>query len=196
MRRQSVVCRTTMETGLNILAIISRAAAAFVLAVSLGCTAGPELRVNADPAADLSGFRTFGFMRPLGTDNPDRPTMLSARLSAATTRELEGRGLSFVSNNPDLLVNFFSGFQSGIQMSNMPIFLMPVPHYGAWTGYRATFAPGERITEGTLGVHLVDRRNNRLVWEGIVNDRVTEAMTENPDETVNTLIATIFAEFP
>lgn len=45
-------------------------------------------------------------------------------------------------------------------------------------------------------MHIVDRRRNRLIWEGIANDRVTEAMTENPDETVNKLIANIFAEFP
>ena len=166
------------------------------LALFVGCTAGPDLRVNADPGADFSGYRTFGFVRPLGTDNPSGPTMMSARLSAATTRELEARGLRFVSNNPDLLVNFFSGFQSGIQMTNMPIFVMPVPNYGAWAGYRATFAPGERITEGTLGVHLVDRRTNRLVWEGIANDRVTEAMKDNPDETINKLIESIFARFP
>jgi hypothetical protein len=42
----------------------------------------------------------------------------------------------------------------------------------------------------------VDRRSNRLVWEGIVNERVTEAMTDNPDETINRLIGKIFEEFP
>ena len=166
------------------------------LALVAGCTAGPELRFNTDPAADFSGYRTFGFVRPLGTDNARGPTMMSARLSAATTRELEARGLRFVSNNPDLLVNFFSGFQTGMQRANVPVFVMPVSNYSAWTGYRATFAPGERITEGTLGVHVVDRRSNRLIWEGIANDRVTEAMADNPDETVNTLIEAIFARFP
>ena len=122
--------------------------------------------------------------------------MLSARLSAATTRELNARGLQFVSNNPDVLVNFYANVQSGIQMTNMPVMVMPVQNYGAWRGYRPVFAPGERINEGTLGVHIVDRRSNRLVWEGIANDRVTEAMTENPDETINRLIASIFEEFP
>lgn len=161
-----------------------------------GCAAGPDLRVSTDPGTDFSTYRTFGFMQELGTDGPGGRTMLSARLSAATTRELDARGLQFVSNNPDVLVNFFAGTQSGIQMTNMPILVMPVQHYGAWTGYRATFAPGERISEGTLGVHVVDRRSNRLIWEGIANDRVTEAMTENADETINRLIATIFAEFP
>ena len=161
-----------------------------------GCASGPDLRVSADPGADFAAFRTFGFMQELGTDGPGGRTMLSARLSAATTRELEARGLRFVSNNPDVLVNFFAGIQSGIRMTNMPILVMPVENYGAWTGYRATFAPGERIDEGTLGVHIVERRSNRLVWEGIANDRVTEAMTESPDATINSMIASIFAEFP
>lgn len=181
---------------MNFLKHLGRAVLVFAVAVSAACTTGPEVRVNADPATDFSGFRTFSFMQQLGTDSRGTRSMLSARLSAATTRELEARGLQFVSNNPDLLVNFFSGAQSGIQMTNMPIFVMPVPNYGAWTGYRATFAPGERITEGTLGVHLVDRRSNRLVWEGIARDRVTEAMTEDPDATINQLIESIFAEFP
>ena len=165
-------------------------------AVLAGCASGPDLRVNTDPGTDFSAYRSFGFMQELGTDGPGGRTMLSARLSAATTRELDARGLQFVSNNPDVLVNFFAGTQSGINMTNMPILVMPVQNYGAWTGYRATFAPGERINEGTLGVHIVDRRSNRLVWEGIVNDRVTEAMTDNPDETINGMIAKIFAEFP
>ncbi len=106
------------------------------------------------------------------------------------------RELQFVSNNPDLLVNFFSGTQSGIPMTDVPIFVMPDPNYGAWTGYRATFAPGEHITEGTLGIHLVDQRSNRLVWQGIARDRVTEAMTANPDETVNWRVEKIFSEIP
>ena len=177
------------------LAILS--ATSLVLAEALtGCATGPDIRINADPNADFSAFRTFGFVETLGTDGPAGRSMLSTRLSAAATRELKARGLQFVSNNPDILVNFYAGVQNGIHMTNMPIFVMPVQNYGAWTGYRATFAPGERITEGTLGVHIIDRRRNRLVWEGIANDRVTNAMTENPDETINAKIARIFQEFP
>ena len=160
-----------------------------------GCASAPDIRVSSDPATAFSGYQTFGFMPQLGTDGPGGRTMFSARLIAATTRELDARGLQFVSNNPDLLVNFFSGIQSGVQMANMPIFVMPVPNYGAWHGYQATFAPGERIDDGTLGVHLVDRRSNRLVWEGIARDRVTDAMREDPDGTVNALIAGIFSGF-
>lgn len=176
---------------------VLRVTAALCASTVLGaCASGPELRISADPAADFSQFQTFGFMQDLGTDNRGSRTMLSARLVAATTRELKSREMQFVSNNPDLLIDFYSGLQSGIDTWNQPITIMPVRNYGSWAGYRTPFGPGERITEGTLGVRAVDRRSNRLVWEGIARDRVTEAMTQNPDETINGLIADIFSEFP
>lgn len=159
------------------------------------CAGGPEIATNQDPNADFSEFSSFGFVQQLGTDRGGSRSMLSARLMAATTGELESRGLQFVSNNPDLLVNFFSGLQTGFQTHNMPITAMPLRNYGAWNGYRASFS-ADNITEGTLGVHVVDRRNSRLVWEGSARDRVTEAMQDNADETVNGLITTIFAGFP
>ena len=168
----------------------------FVVAMLGACATGPELRTSQDPGADFSEFRSFGFMQDLGTDARGSRSMLSARLIVATTRELEGLGLQFVSNNPDLLINFFSGFQTGFQTTNMPITTMPLRNYGAWNGYRAAFASGQQITEGTLGVHVVERRSNRLVWEGIARDRLTEAMQDNADATVNSLITLIFAEFP
>lgn len=168
----------------------------FIVAMLGACATGPELRTSQDPGADFSEFRSFNFMQDLGTDARGSRSMLSARLIAATTRELESRGLQFVSNNPDLLVNFFSGFQTGFQTTNMPITIMPVRNYGAWNGYRAAFASGQQITEGTLGVHVIERGSNRLVWEGIARDRLTEAMQDNADATVNSLITSIFAEFP
>ena len=167
-----------------------------ILTSAVGCASGPEVRIDQDPNADMSAFRTFGFMQDLGTNSRGSLTMLSARLTAATTRELESRGLQFVSNNPDILINFFSGLQTGIDTVNQPITIMPVRNYGSWAGYSPSFRTGQNITEGTLGVHVVERRTNLLVWEGIARDRVTETMRDNPDETINSLISTIFAEFP
>jgi len=168
----------------------------FIVAALSACATGPDLRFSQDPNADFSAFRTFGFVPDLSTDREGSRSLFSARLISATTRELEGRGLQFVSGNPDLLVNFFSGIQTGIQTTNMPIMTMPVRNYGAWNGYNPAFASGQQIADGTLGVHVIERRSNRLVWEGIARDRVTEAMKDNADETVNSLIGSIFAEFP
>ena len=175
----------------------ARSVSVLLLTATLGaCAAGPELRVSQDPRADFSQYRTFGFVQNLGTDVRGRPSSLSPRLRAATTRDLKARGLTFVSNNPDLLFDFYSGMQTGFNTVNQPIMLMPVRNYGSWAGYNARFRPGDPITEGTLAVRAVDRRSNALVWEGVAQDRVTQAMIENLDETVNGLIAAILADFP
>ena len=54
-----------------------------------------------NPDADFSQFRTFSFAEPLATDRQGRRTTLSAQLMAATTRELQARGLQPVSNSPE-----------------------------------------------------------------------------------------------
>ena len=175
----------------------ARAASFLVVSAVLGaCAAGPEVRTNQDPRADFSQYRTFGFVQNLGTDTRGRPSSLSPRLRAATTRELKARGLTFVSNNPDLLFDFYSGMQTGFDTFNQPIMLMPVRNYGSWAGYNPRFRPGDPITEGTLAVRAVDRRSNVMVWEGVAQDRVTQSMVENLDETVNGFIEAIFADFP
>ena len=79
------------------------------MALLLGACAGTGPRVvgNYDPATDFSQFETFGFTRPLGSDNRSGRTSVSTRLMAATVRELQSRGLLLVDNNPDLMINFF-----------------------------------------------------------------------------------------
>ncbi len=80
-----------------------------------------DVRVSKDPAAEFSGYRTFGFMRPLGTDRNGARTLLSGHLIEATTRELMDRGFTFDNTNPDLMVNFLSSTQTGIRTANQPV---------------------------------------------------------------------------
>ena len=51
-------------------------------------------------------------------------------------------------------------------------------------------------TEGTLGVDLIDRANNILVWEGAASGRVTDSTRRNIEENLDNAIKDIFAEFP
>ena len=165
----------------------------FALAALAGCVTGPEIRSNQDPSVDFTQFRTFSFAPANAAGGS---AMLNGRLVAASTRELEARGLRFVSGSSDIVVSFYTSIGSGIDTWNRPAVMMPVRNYGAWTGHRPYLTPGDPITEGTLNVHVIDRRANLLVWEGIARDRVTQSMQDNPAQTVNELIAAIFETFP
>jgi hypothetical protein len=180
--------------------IFSMGLAGMVLLLGACAATGPKVVGNYDPATDFSQFRTFGFVQPLGSDNRNGRTSVSIRLIAATVRELDSRGLLFVGNNPDLMINFFVQESSGVSTSNMPVSSAPFSHAhgGAttWSGYDLRSSSTLQILEGTIAVDVFDTRRNMLIFEGFAQDRVTEDMRDRLDETIDDAIASIFETFP
>lgn len=175
-----------------------RLLAALALAATLAaCASGPKVRADADPSANFASYRTFGFFEQLATDKSKYSTMLTTRLKDAARRELQSRGLQEAAQ-PQLLVNFntnvenrtdvqsttstgFYGYRSGM--------------YGAWGAY-----PQDVYTthyqEGTLAIDVVDASKSQLVWQGVAQARLTKTMLENPGETIDSVVADIFAKYP
>lgn len=174
---------------------------AVVLATLLlsACASGPSIFSNADPTANLGGFRTYGFISPLGTDGPEYTSLLSQLLKAATARELEARGYT-PSDNPDLLVNFHVESKEKISSTSVPrgpafggYYGWRSGYYGTWGGYSTEIT---QYTEGTLTVDLVDAARKQLVWEGTAVGRVRERDRENVQAAVDAVVPLIFANFP
>ena len=170
------------------------------LALTAACSSGPRIITNSAPDFSIASYSTFSFFRPLGTDRGDVQSLESKQLIASTTRELEMAGLRRDDANPDLLVNFVIATRETLQ--SRPSSSVGVHHsrgrYGTWGGYSMSMSTTEVVqrTEGTLGVDLVDRARNQLVWEGAATARVTDQMRQNRDQVLDSAIADIFAKFP
>jgi hypothetical protein len=173
---------------------------AMLLLLGACAATGPNVVGNYDPATDFSQFRTFAFAQPLGSDNRSGRTSVSNRLIAATARELQSRGLQLVGNNPDLMINFFVQESSGLSTANRSVSSSQFSHahggFTTWSGYDVRTTAALRISEGTIAVDVFDTRQNMLVFEGFAQDRVTELMRDQLDETINDAIASIFETFP
>ena len=172
-----------------------------ILALLLaGCASGPRIVTNSDPAANWSQYRTFGFFQPLGTDRYAFRTITSNQLIASTKREMEAAGFTFAEAGPDLLINFVISTRETIQ--TRPSSSASVHHgrgrYGTWSGWSASMSTTEVVqrTEGTLGVDIVDRARNQLVWEGAATKRVTSSTLQNQEQVLDQALADIFAQFP
>ena len=171
-----------------------------VAALSVACSSGPRIITNSAPDFSVASYQTFGFFSPLGTDRGNVQSLESKQLIASATRELEMAGLRRDDANPDLLVNFVIATRETLQ--TRPSSSVGVHHgmgrYGTWGGYSMGMSTTEVVqrTEGTLGVDLVDRARNQLVWEGAATARVTDSMRENRDQVLDSAIADIFAQFP
>ena len=186
-----------MQTGFRIrntwvLAILSLALAS--------CASGPRIITNSDPGADWSQYRTFGFFQPLGTDRYTVRSIMSSQLIESATREMQAAGFVLSESDPDLLINFVVSTRETLQ--TRPSTSASMHHgrgrYGTWSGWSAGMSTTEVVqrTEGTLGVDIVDRARNQLVWEGAATQRVTESTRRNQDQVLDEAIAEIFARFP
>ena len=164
------------------------------------CSTGPTIITNSDPSADWSQYRTFGFFNPLGTDRGNVRSIVSNQLIESTTREMEKAGFRFAESQPDLLINFVLSTRETIQ--TRPSSSASMHHsrgrYSTWSGWSMSASTTEVVqrTEGTLGIDIVDRARNQLVWEGAASKSVTESTRQNQAEVLDSAIADVFAQFP
>ncbi|MBT8107541.1 MAG: DUF4136 domain-containing protein [Gammaproteobacteria bacterium] len=173
---------------------------AALLAVSLaGCASTPNTIINADPTADFSSYKTYGFLPTLSTDKASYESMESNFLKVAVAQQLDRRGLVYA-ENPDLLVNFYIHSKEKIRSRSVPTmggyYGFRDPFYDTWGGYGGYETRIDQYTEGTLNIDFVDAAEKKLVWEGAVAGRVTKAEIRNLEKTIDEAVAEIMSGFP
>jgi hypothetical protein len=181
---------------------------ALVSLMALGaCATGPQVNVMADSSVNFSQYKSFGFVEPLATDRDGYQTIVSQTLKAATTREMQARGIQYDPNNPQLLVNFNARLNDKMRATTTP---MPVGwgygFGGGYYGYRRGFydpwpmyqnqTTVTEYTEGTLNIDVADALRKQLVWEGVVTQAVSQSDYKNPAATIDAAVAAAFAKFP
>jgi hypothetical protein len=173
--------------------LIVAAVAATLLAA---CASSPKIFVNQDPNADFTKYKTYNYEPVLGTDErKGYRSILSNYMVAAVDREMQSRGYT-LSDNPDLLVNFYIHTEEKIRTTSSPsmggYYGYRGGYYGGYSGYDTTVT---QYTEGTLNIDLVDNASATLVWEGVTVGKITDKVRENLEEAVNAAIPEIMAQY-
>jgi hypothetical protein len=174
-----------------------------------GCATTANVRTGAAPDADFAQFRTFSFVSPLSTDRGGYHSLISQQLMFSTRRELEVRGLEFVADpaEADLLVNFYAQVAEQLRVRSTPDpWAGPTywnhrrGRYDPWPGHSRWPAHSrvavDQVSEGRLNVDLVDRRQNRLVWEGLATKRLNQRTMNDLGPALDSAVHEMFGEFP
>src|SRR5690348_11805962 len=166
------------------------------------CASSAPLKVNqrVDPAANFSGYRTYGFVPVVGTNYGGKTTALTVYFMQAIRHEMDSRGYQYTEESPDLLVNFNANPVAGTDSKTSIS-----PAYGYSTGYYAyraelyglpvvAFEDEETIhyRVGTANIDVVDAKRKMLAWEGIAEGRLTEDMLQNPGPAIASIVSEIF----
>ncbi len=133
------------------------------IAMSLLFTSCSSIQTNTDydPNIDFTQYKTFSFFQK-GMDSLQLNDLDKARITNAIIANLEQKGLK-LSKNGDLIINVVASnkVKRDIYNSN------PGGYGWGWGGMgypNNTYV--REYTEGKLYVDLVDKKRNKLVWQG------------------------------
>jgi hypothetical protein len=176
-----------------------------VTVVLTACGTAPiKVRTRVDPAAEFSGYRSYGFVPVVGTNYEGKTTALTVYFMQAIRQEMDSRGYRYTEETPDLLVNFNANPRATAESTTSIS-----PAYGYSTGYYAyraelyglpviAFEDEETVNYrvGTANIDVVDARRKMLVWEGLAEGRLTEDMLNNPGPAIAEIVADIYGHYP
>jgi hypothetical protein len=163
-----------------------------------------QIRTQADPAAEFSSYRTYGFVPMPATNIEGKTTPLTIYLMKAVRQEMDSRGYQYTEESPDLWINFNAYRHAGAPTATH---VTPAYGYSDYYGYRAGlynlpyvgFGEMEETVQykvGTANIDVVDARKKSLIWVGIAEGRLTDAMMNSPDDSIARIVSEIFAKYP
>lgn len=163
-----------------------------------------QTRSHVDPAANFASYRTYGFVPVPGTNIEGKTTALTIYLMKAIRHEMDSRGYQYTEESPDLLVNFNAYRRATADTSTH---VTPAYGYSDYYGYRAGlynipfigFGEQEETVSykvGTANIDVVDARRKVLVWVGIADGRLTEAMMNSPEDSLAEIVSDVFSKYP
>jgi hypothetical protein len=181
-------------------------AALFVasVAVMLAACAAPKIntRSQSDPSVNLASYKTYNFVAEPGTNRGGYSTPITSYFKTAISRELNARGYTLSENSPELLINFNTNAREKVDIRSTPSMNYGVGYGyygyrgGMYAGYGGTDVQTVRYKAGTANIDVVDAAKKQLVWEGIAEGKITDKMMQNPQATIDTVIADMFANYP
>jgi hypothetical protein len=170
----------------------------FLSILLVGCSG---VRIKGVQQADgftLSRYKTFGFFQVVSKGDaigPNYNTNLGL-LKKAITKQLEAKGVSQTSDNPDLMVNIGIVISEEVQTRETS-FSNPADRT-AYMGQRNySWQAGEVVVgtykQGSVTLDLVDHSSSKLVWQGSAESVVPEK-EKNVPALIEEGMAALFAK--
>jgi hypothetical protein len=164
------------------------------------CSSALKVYSSSDKKTDWSQYKTFDFYE-INEEHLQMKEVNRRRLAMAIELELGMKGMRRNTNNPDLLINLYS-FLNRKEYLSTTSYESPVGYYGAASPYGTTIgisvSPSKAYsgyeTYGTVTFHLVDRKENNLVLEGLA--KIDASETDDAERAINYTVKKVFSPIP
>ncbi|NQZ53959.1 MAG: DUF4136 domain-containing protein [Piscirickettsiaceae bacterium] len=171
-----------------------------IIVLLSACTTGPTIYSDYNRTIDFNQYKSFGFVVPLDTDR-QYESLISQYLKESIIVEMTRRGLTFVIQDPDVLINFHTNVEQKQKIKEIPTHNRTSYYsyrkrwysYDAWPEYEIYI---DNYEQGTLNIDVIDRQLNKMIWEGIAVKRLGEKDKLNIQSTLQEAVVEIFLQFP
>jgi len=149
-----------------------------------------------DETANFASYKTFAFDKS-GARNP----FVDKLIVEAIERELTSRGLTKVTDAPDVRVVYLAGTGMDMRVANVPFYHVVNPAYSGMVG--SSHQQMWDVTNGTLVVDLLDVKADRTVFRGTIVEVLQRAPSVNAvadakivSKPINKGVEKIFKKYP
>ena len=163
-----------------------------------GCSSSKVLTTQKAEGADFSTYKTFDFYKveARGDTNSQKFSENIEKLEDAIAIKLQKFGYLLSKTNPDLLINIGVVVREEVQ-TRQTDFRTDAPRYIGQRRYSWKSQDVEvgRYRQGTVTVDMVDRKQNKLVWQGAIEDIIPQKDLKL-EKTIKKGVEKLFASYP
>ncbi|MCX2740227.1 DUF4136 domain-containing protein [Pontibacter anaerobius] len=169
-----------------------------LILTAAACSTVRVLDTEAEQGFQLSEYKTFDFydVEASGVElEPYTPQL--DHVKEEITKQLEQRGLSRSTAQPDLKINLGVVVAEKVQTRETNILTDP-PFYMGQRRYtwKSEEVVVRRYREGTLSMHLVDNARNELVWQGAAEGVIPDDNSAKLQNRISKGIQKLIQEIP
>lgn len=192
--------------------IATMLAAALVLLSA--CASPKKANIDYDKNVNFSQYQTFAFYQ--ATTDSAEPTadaadaakkpaydpLVDQHFKTAIRREMTALGYRYDEQAPQLLVNYTTNVENREDVRSSPFSINA--GYGFF-GRNSALSLGfplfggvetNRYKVGSVLIDVIDASANRLIWQGMVEGKLTSAALKNPEKSINETVTLIYQSYP
>lgn len=174
----------------------------FVVCIAIvlltACSSSKVLNTEKADNVDFSTYKTFDFyqVEAKGDTISQKFSERVTKLQDAIAIKMQELGYLLSKTNPDLLVNIGIVVKEEVQ-TRQTDFRTDAPRYIGQRRYswKSEEVETGRYREGTVTVHLIDAKQNKLVWKGAVEDIIPKKESR-VDATIRKGVNKLLAGYP
>ncbi|WP_268034938.1 DUF4136 domain-containing protein [Algoriphagus sp. PAP.12] len=159
------------------------------------CGSSGPVVVDSDLYSDfnLKNYQSFDFVA-VDAENTGKPEFEQniEYLKEAISKKFIERGLNQTSTSPDLLINLGITVEEKVQTRETSLATDPFMYTGQRNyTWQVQEVPVGTYQEGSLTMHLVDKKINQAVWVGTI-DRALPNKAKNTPATIDNAVDLLF----